>query len=38
MQVIQIETFKFEDISIKCMGQVFGLFIAFISLYDVISE
>ena len=38
MQVIQIEAFKFEDISVECISQVSDLFVAFIDICDAVSD
>ena len=38
MQITQIETFKFENISVECINQVFDLFIIFINFCDVVSK
>ena len=38
MQIIQIEVFKLKNVSVECIGQVSGLFIAFIDLCDAVSE
>ena len=38
MQITQIEVFKFEGVDVKCLNQVFDLFVTFIDLCDVIGE
>ena len=38
MQIIQIEAFKFKNISVEYINQISDLFIIFINFYNVISE
>ena len=38
MQITQIEAFKFENIDVKCVSQISGLFVVFIDICDVVSE
>ena len=38
IQITQIKAFKFENVNIEYVNQVFDLFIAFINLCDTVSE
>ena len=38
MQITQIEMFKFKNINVKYINQIFNLFVTFINFCDAVSK